>query len=63
MAKTTIDVKKVTKLRDQIKAALKIEYSEQQKHSSESQSYSYRLGKQHGLEEIKVKLDDLIAQG
>jgi len=61
--KTRIDVSKLIKLRDQIDVATKIDRSEQQKYSNESQSYSYRLGKLHGLEEIRVKLNELIIQG
>ena len=61
--KVKIDVSKLIKLRDQIAAARKLDYVEQQKHSSESRSHAYRLGKQHALDEIHAKLDDLIIQG
>ncbi|HDZ26631.1 hypothetical protein LCGC14_0879920 [marine sediment metagenome] len=64
--KTMIDINKVIKLRDQIRASIKIQKTDKAKFEGDNLAHPalcYHRGALQILKEIEEKLNDLIIQG
>lgn len=61
--KTMVDIKRIIKLRDQMRKAIEIQKEDEKRYKEGTPAHSYHLGGLHRLEEFESKINDLIILG
>lgn len=61
--KTMVDIKRIIKLRDQMRKAIEIQKEDEGRYQERTPAHSYHLGGLHRLEEFESKINDLIILG